>query len=277
VYLASNIGYTVCERRVFMKQFIKSYWKTLLFFALAGIIGGFFTGIYVLDSYSPEMQQQLLDELAAEGLGGLPADIMMGIITAIQGAGYGIFLGAAGIWLGKKTGLWRDEKKITKKPLIASLVVALVGGSVLILSDLLFFGHYSQVIMDSYSVKPTIPYLIASVIYGGVIEEVMLRLFWLTLVAFILWKVLDRKHERPSTWVLIVANVIASLLFAAGHLPATAELIGLSPMIVFRCFLLNGGVGLMFGWLYRKYGLRYAMIAHGGCHIVSKLIWILLI
>ena len=260
-----------------MKQFIKSYWKTLLFFALAGIIGGFFTGIYVLDSYSPEMQQQLLDELAAEGLGGLPADIMVGIITAIQGAGYGIFLGAAGIWLGKKTGLWRDEKKITKKPLIASLVVALVGGSVLIFSDLLFFGHYSQVIMDSYSVKPTIPYLIASVIYGGVIEEVMLRLFWLTLVAFILWKVFDRKHERPSTWVLIVANVIATLLFAAGHLPATAELIGLSPMIVFRCFLLNGGVGLMFGWLYRKYGLRYAMIAHGGCHIVSKLIWILFI
>ena len=32
-----------------------------------------------------------------------------------------------------------------------------------------------------------------------------------------------------------------------------------------------------FGWLYRKYGLRYAMIAHGGCHILSKLIWILFI
>ena len=34
-------------------------------------------------------------------------------------------------------------------------------------------------------------------------------------------------------------------------------------------------VGLLFGWLYRKHGLQYAMIAHGGCHLISKLIWIL--
>ncbi len=260
-----------------MKQFIKSYWKTLLFFAIAGIIGGFFTGIYVLDSYPPEMQQQLLDELAAGGLGDFPPDIIIGIITAMQAAGYGILLGAAGIWLSKRIGLWKDEKKITKKPSIASFIVAVVGSSVLILSDLLFFGNYSQLIMDSYSVKPTISYLIASVIYGGVIEEVMLRLFWLSLVAFVLWKIFDRKNERPSTGILITANVIAALLFAAGHLPATATMLGLSPVIVFRCFLLNGGMGLMFGWLYRKYGLRYSMIAHGGCHIVSKVIWILFI
>ena len=242
-----------------------------------GIIGGFFTGIYVLDSYPPEMQQQLLDELAAGGLGGYPPDIIMGIITAMQAAGYGIVLGAVGIWLGKKIGLWRNEKNITKQPLIASVIASVVGGSVLILSDLLFFGNYSQIIVDSYSVKPTVPYLIASVIYGGVIEEVMLRLFWMSLVVFVLWKVLDRKNGRPSTWVLITANIIAALLFAAGHLPATATMLGLSPMIVFRCFLLNGGMGLIFGWLYRKYGLRYSMIAHGGCHIVSKLIWILLV
>ena len=260
-----------------MKQFIKTYWKTLLFFAIVGIVGGFFTGIYVLDSYPPQMQQQLLDELAAGGLGGFPPDIIVGVITAIQAAGYGIALGAAGILLGKKIGLWKDEKKITKKPLIACVIAAVVGGMVLILSDLLFFGKNSQVIMDSYSVKPTIPYLIASVMYGGVIEEVMLRLFWMSLVAFVLWKVFDRKNERPSTSILVTANIIAALLFAAGHLPATAAMLGLSPMIVFRCFLLNGGMGLMFGWLYRKYGLRYAMIAHACCHIVSKLIWILFV
>lgn len=260
-----------------MKQFIKTYWKTLLFFAVVGIIGGFFTGIYVLDSYPPEMQQQLLEELAASGLGEFPPDILMGVITAMQAAGYGIVLGMVGIWLGKKIGLWKDEKKITAKPFLASILVALVGGAILILSDLLFFGKYSEVIMTSYNVKPTIPYLIASVVYGGVIEEVMLRLFWMSLVAFVLWKIFDRKQECPSTGVLIAANIIAALLFAAGHLPAIEQMMGLTPMIVFRCFLLNGGIGLLLGWLYRKYGLRYAMIAHGGCHIVSKLIWILFI
>ena len=260
-----------------MKQFIKLYWKTLLFFMTVGIFGGFFTGIYILDSYPPEMQKQLLDELAASGLGAFPPDIIMGVITAVQAVGYGILLGAAGILLGKKIGLWKDEKKVTKKPLIASFIVAAVSGSVLILSDMLFFGNYSQIIMDSYSVKPTVPYLIASVLYGGIIEEVMLRLFWMSLVAFVLWKLFDRKNERPSTGVLITANIIAALLFAALHLPATDAMFGLSPMIVFRCFLLNGGMGLTFGWLYRKYGLRYSMIAHGGCHIVSKLIWIIFI
>ena len=260
-----------------MKKFMMTYWKNLLFFAIIGVFGGFFTGIYVLDSYPPEMQQQLLDELAAGGLEGFPPDIMMGVITAVQAAGYGIVLGATGIWFGRKTGLWKDERTITKKPFIASVIASVVCGSVLILSDLLFFGKYSEVIMSSYSVKPTISYFIASVMYGGVIEEVMLRLFWMTLTAFVLWKVFDRKNERPSTAILITANMIAAILFAAGHLPATAAMLGLSPMIVFRCFLLNGGVGLLFGRLYRKYGLRYSMIAHGGCHIVSKFIWIIFV
>jgi len=260
-----------------MKQFIKLYWKTLLFFAITGMIGGFFTGVYALDSYPPEMQQQLLNELATNGLGKFPPNIILGVITAMQAMIYGIALGAIGIWLGKKIGLWKDEKSITQKPLIACSIIAIVSGLVLILSDLLFFGNYSQVIKDSYNAKPTVPYLIASVIYGGVIEEVMLRLFLMSLVVFILWKIFDRKSDHPSTWIFITANIISALLFAASHLPATATMFGLSPMIVFRCFLLNGGCGLLFGWLYRKYGLRYSMIAHGGCHIVSKLIWIIFI
>ncbi len=260
-----------------MIGFIKAYWKTLLFFAVIGLLGGFFVGLYVLDSYPADIKQQLLEELNNSGLGQVPADILMGTITAIQSAGYGIVLGAIGIWLGKKTGLWKDERAITKKPLIISIVIAVVGGLAMILPDMLFFGYYSEAIMDSYAVKPTIPYLLATVTYGAIIEEVMLRLFWMSLIAFILYKLFGKKHDKPTVTILIVANVIAALLFAAGHLPATAQLLGLTPMIIVRCFLLNGGFGLLFGWLYRKYGLRYSMIAHGGCHIVSKFIWILFI
>ena len=114
-----------------MKQFIKAYWKTLLFFAVTGLLGGFFTGIYVLDSYPPEMRQKLLHELTAGGLGGFRPDMILGVITAMQAAGYGIVLGAAGIWLGRKTGLWKEERTITKRPFVASVVVSIVGGAVL--------------------------------------------------------------------------------------------------------------------------------------------------
>ena len=260
-----------------MKKFFKKYWKTLAFFAVMGLLGGFFTGIFALDSYPEDLKQQLLDELNAGGLGQIPADILMGAVTAVQSAIYGIVLGAIGIWLGKKTGLWKDERVINKKPLIISLAVAVGGGLAMILADVLFFGHYSEAIMNSYAEKPSIPYMLATVTYGATIEEVMLRLFWLSLIAFLLHKLFQKKSDKPTVAALTVANVIAAVLFAAGHLPATAELLGLTPMIIVRCFLLNGGLGLLFGGLYTKYGLRYSMIAHGGCHIVSKLIWILFI
>ena len=258
-----------------MIQFLKTYYKTLIFFAVIGLLGGFFTGLYVLDSYPAELQEQLIDELNAAGLGGFPIGILMGVITAFQSAAYGLVLGAVGIWLGKKTGLWKDERSITRKPLAFALGIAFIGGLVMILSDILFFGNFSEVIMDSYAVKPTLVYMLATVTYGAVIEEVMLRLFFMSLIAFALHKLLSKYEGKPVTAVVIAANVISAILFAAGHLPATLLLIGNSPIIIARCFLLNGGLGLLFGLLYRKYGLRYAMIAHGGCHIVSKLIWIL--
>lgn len=248
-----------------------------MFFGVVSLVGGFFTGLYLLQSYPAEIKQQLLDELNALGLNQIPVSILLGVITAVQSAGYAVVLGAGGIWLGKKMGLWKDERSISGKPLAAAGVVAVVGGLAMILPDMLFFGRYSQVIMDSYGVKPTIPYMLASVTYGAVTEEVMLRLFVLSLTAFVLHKLFGKKHDKPTTAVLIAANVVAAALFAAGHLPATFLMIGSSPVIIFRCFLLNGGIGALFGFLYRKYGLRYAMIAHGGCHVVSKLIWILFI
>lgn len=252
-----------------MEVFVRKYWKTLLFFAAVGLIGGFTVGLYQLESYPPEMKQ----ELYAQGLN----DTLLGLVTAVQSAGYGLVLGAAGIWLGRKVGLWKDERHITKKPLLAAIIIAVLGGLSLILPDLLFFGKYEQALLDVYAVKPTIPFLLATVTYGAVIEEVMLRLFMMSLVAFVLHLLFERRREGVSTPVLAAANVTSALLFAVGHLPANEMMFGLTPVIVIRCILLNGVFGLAFGWLYRRFGLRYAMIAHGGCHVVSKLIWILFI
>ena len=248
-----------------MKKFIRSYWKTLLFFVIIGLVGGFFAGLYMLDSYPDELREQAY----AEGLNA----VLLGIITAVQSAGYGLVLGTVGILLAKNLGIWRDERSVTAKPLLFAILISIIGGLALILSDIFFFGKYSEVIANSYAVKPTLPYLIATVTYGAVIEEVMLRLFMMSLIAFLLKKLV----KKEGAGIFIVANIVSALLFAAAHLPATAMTIGTTPLIIFRCFLLNGGIGLLFGWLYRKYGLRYAMIAHGGCHVISKLIWILFI
>ena len=253
-----------------MKQFIKSYWKTLLFFTLIGLIGGFATFIYQIESIPAEELQQLMLEQ------GLTKPTLV-LVTLAQSVGYGLVLGALGIFFARRVGLWKDETSLTRKPLMASLAVSVAGGLALILPDLLFFGRYSEAIMNVFAEKPTPAFMIAALTYGAVIEEVMMRLFMMSLIAFVLHKLFTRKQDMPPAWILIAANVVSALLFAAGHLPATFVQLGNSPIIIFRCFLLNGVFGLLFGYLYRKYGLRYAMLAHGGCHVISKLIWILFI
>ena len=250
-----------------LKKFMKSYWKTLAFFALTGVVGGFLSGLYLLDSYPVEVQQQLQQQ-------GIDS-ARLGVITAAQSLGNGVILGALGIVLAKKVGLWREELRFEKQPLRAAFIVSLVGGFALILLDVLVFSNYSAAIAESYLTKPGVVFILAAVIYGGVIEEVMLRLFMMSLIAFVLHKLFGKGRETPAEALLITANVIAALLFAAGHLPTTAATIGITPAILLRCFLLNGGIGLLLGRLYRKHGLQYAMLAHGGCHVVSKAIWLL--
>ena len=71
-------------------------------------------GIYQLDSFPADMQQQIYDQ----GL----TRMMLGLVSAIQSAGYGIVLGALGIMLAGRVGLWRNERSLSRKPLILTLI-----------------------------------------------------------------------------------------------------------------------------------------------------------
>ena len=260
-----------------MKAFIKKYTKTLLFFAVIGLIGGFFVGLYLLASYPESLRNELVAEVKKLGVGEISPDVFLGIITAVQSLGYGVILGGLGIFIAEKIGLWKGERALSKKPLIITAAISVLSGLLMILPDVLVFNGLFETIAASYAAKPTIAYILASVTYGAVIEEVMLRLFAMSLVAFLINRLILKSKEYPTPKVLIAANIVSALLFALAHLPTTFILLGNSPLIIVRCILLNGGLGLLYGYLYRKYGLRYAMIAHGGTHIVSKLVWLIFI
>ena len=250
-----------------MKNFIKNYWKILLFFTLVGLIGGYFVGIYSFKSYSDELKQEMI----AQGI----SEKLLYAVSAIQSAVYGLILGALGIFFSKKTGLWKDKLTADKKSITATTILTVLGGISFILIDVLIFAKFNEQIANSYLLKPTFTDILAMVLYGGVIEEVMLRLFFMSILAFIIHKIFEGKKQSVSTWVFIVSNVLSALLFALGHLPATASMMTLSPLIIFRCFLLNGAYGLIFGYLYRKYGIAYSMVSHAGFHLISKFIWFL--
>ncbi|KAF1689812.1 CPBP family intramembrane glutamic endopeptidase [Pseudoxanthomonas koreensis] len=101
--------------------------------------------------------------------------------------------------------------------------------------------------------------------YGGIVEELMLRLFLMTLL---LWLAARLRGRTPPAWAYWCAIVAAALLFGAGHLPAAAQVWGLEPVVVLRTLLLNGIAGVAFGWLYWKRGIEMAMLAHFSADLV---------
>lgn len=232
------------------------------------VLGGIFTCLYQFDLYA--------EDILAEAIAQLGSKEVLMVISTIQVAGYSLICSFFGYILAEKTGILKVFS-FEKKRLCKVLIVTVVAG-ILFSLDYWTFGKIIPEIGNSYTAGITVEAFIASVLYGGILEEIMLRLFFMSLIAFILWKIFDRKNEKASTGIVIAANVVAAIVFAAGHLPSTVLAFGeITPLILFRCFLLNGGFGLLFGWLYRKHGIQYSMVAHMGCHIVSKVIWILFI
>lgn len=104
--------------------------------------------------------------------------------------------------------------------------------------------------------------------YGGVVEELLMRLFLLSLIAYLLGAVFRIQKVAQHSPVMWTAIVGATLVFGIGHLPATASIVVLTPLVVARALVLNGIGGIVFGWLYWKRGLVYAVVAHFTADIV---------
>ena len=169
--------------------------------------------------------------------------------------------------------------RFQKAILVRALLIAALCGAVFSL-DAWTFAKWIPQLKDTYASAGSFDATvwIASFLYGGVTEEIMMRLFLMSLLALLGWKLFFRREEQVPVKVLIAANIIAALAFAAGHLPGTAQMFGeLTPMLLLRCFLLNGAAGLLFGRFYRKYGIQYAILAHMLFHLVSRTIWLIAI
>jgi hypothetical protein len=111
--------------------------------------------------------------------------------------------------------------------------------------------------------------LLAS-IGAGIREEVWLRLGLMTFFVWIITKLARR--APPATGAVWAANVTASLVFGAIHLPQAFAVLGTGAGIVAFVLIGNGVPGLVFGWLYWRKGLIAAMVSHAVFDIVTKVI-----
>ena len=99
-------------------------------------------------------------------------------------------------------------------------------------------------------------------LYGGVTEELLLRWGIMTALVWLSWRVLQRRQGAVHAGYVWLAILVSALLFAAGHLPAAAALIDvLDASVVAFVIGWNAAFGLLFGYLFWRYGLESAMLA----------------
>lgn len=167
----------------------------------------------------------------------------------------------------------KEVPKISGKWMLIGVVGSVIGSLAVILLDVFVFTPNIE--MPSGQATEAIWWqgVLAS-FYGGITEELMLRLFVMTLIVWIIAVIFKKDKNSIPKSVYFTAIVLTALLFGLGHLPATAQLFGeLTTILVVRALVLNGLLGLWFGFLYWKKGLEYAMVAHFSADIFLHVIF----
>lgn len=142
----------------------------------SAIVGGFFTGVYTLEHSTDDMTRMIYEQVQSPAL--------FYIITTIQSVMYAVLATAAGYLLADRLGLiksFRFQREILKKTVP---VIILFG--ILFASDYFVFGHFIPEVAADYEKGISPAYFLCSLTYGGVIEEILLRWFFMSFIAWIL-------------------------------------------------------------------------------------------
>ena len=196
---------------------------------------------------------------------GLEVFVLLGLLS-LFGLRMGHRVGLGSPWLQGLFGAPKTATRATLRPW-HTIVLGLVAGLVMIGLSLVLDPMLPKMlhpVAKSTAGASALWGFLAS-FYGGIAEELQLRLFLMTLLV---WMLTLAGRHRPKPALFWLAIVIAALAFGAGHLPAAQQVWGLSGIVVVRTIALNALGGLVFGWLYWKRGLEMAMLGHFAADIV---------
>ena len=94
----------------------------------------------------------------------------------------------------------------------------------------------------------------------------------MSLLVWLGWRLLQRRSGIPRPILVWVAILMTAILFGIGHLPAAAMLGILTPAMAILIVSFNALGGIFFGWLFWRYGLESAIIAHMMAHLSFVLV-----
>ena len=234
--------------------------------ALVGVVGILPYVLTLLDGMSRGVRDMLPSRWILLPLQVVQTMVLIGAATAL------------GLWLGPKVGLgapllyglvrrdWESRSRLRALLLPSAVWGVLVGVAIVLLDLWVFAPQLAAAGRDTAALQPPAWQGLLASFYGAIPEELLMRLGLMTLLVWLGARLTHASVPRPA--VVWTAIVITALLFGVGHLPTTATVLSLTPLVIARALLLNGIGGIVFGWLYWKRGLLAAMLAHFSADIV---------
>ncbi len=149
--------------------------------------------------------------------------------------------------------------------LVWSLLLGGASGALLLTIDLAFIPRLPALL--ALARKTSLWENFTASFYGGLNEELLFRLLGLSGAAWLLSRIWHT--DRPTDAILWSANAIMAVLFGLGHLPAALTITrSLTPLLIGRALALNMPVALICGWLFWRFGIEAAIVAHFTADIV---------
>jgi membrane protease YdiL (CAAX protease family) len=219
----------------------------------------------------------------------IPLPLVIALQIGVQVIAFAVMI-AIGLFFANRTGLGLPivEAKLRGEPVGArlravlpiSVILGVVGAFIIVgLDEVVFQPALKAELANSVSKLPGLAAnraawqgFLAS-FYGGIDEELLLRLLVMSLLAWLGHFISRKPDGTPTVAVFWIANVLAAVLFGLGHLPATAQLVPITPLVVVRAVVLNGLVGIACGYLYFTRGLESAMISHFSADIILHVLF----
>jgi membrane protease YdiL (CAAX protease family) len=209
----------------------------------------------------------------------MPVLVLISALQSLLLIGLTVFLG---LLAAKQVGLEAPivEALVEGRPVMesilemapAAILLGMASGVVMLVLEWTYFMPRIPRSLSIFDARTAFWKRVLACFYGGVVEEMLMRLFLMSALVWLIglvWKTADGSPTIGAFWT---ANILAALLFGAGHLPATAGVTKLTPMVVGRALLLNGIPGVACGYLYMRYGLEAAMLLHFSLDIIIHLI-----
>lgn len=263
---------------------IKSPFNWRLFFIL---LAGATIGLVAVVPYSLALQSDTALAGAAQQAG-MPLWLLIALQLAPQAIVFGVVIWV-GLSLARSVGLGlpllenllrgNNINTALRRILPISVILGVILGLLIIALDAYVFqpALLAQIgdnaLAGGSAVRVAAWKGLLASFYGGINEEILLRLFLMSLFVW-LGRFIHRNADgSPGLPVLWVANILAAVVFGLGHLPATAVMVPLTPLVITRAIVLNGLGGVGFGYLYMKHGLEAAMVSHFSADIILHVLF----